>query len=142
MTTTFADLGVPPRLVAALAARGIDQPFEVQALTIPDAIAGRDVCGKAPTGAGKTIAFGLPTLTRIERAEKRRPTALILAPTRELAEQISRELEPLSGACARRVGAVYGGASESVQRRMLNRGVDVLVACPGRLGDLLRQGAL
>jgi len=142
LTTTFADLGVPPRLVAALAARGIEQPFEVQALTIPDAIAGRDVCGRAPTGAGKTIAFGVPLLARIERAEKRRPTALILAPTRELAEQISRELAPLAGACARRVGAVYGGASEALQRRALNRGVDVLVACPGRLGDLLRQRAL
>jgi len=142
LTTTFADLGVPPRLVAALAARGIEQPFEVQALTIPDAIAGRDVCGRAPTGAGKTIAFGVPLLARIDRAEKRRPTSLILAPTRELAEQISRELGPLAGACARRVGAVYGGASEAHQRRLLDRGVDVLVACPGRLCDLLRQGAL
>ena len=142
MTTTFADLGVPPRLVAALAERGIDQPFEVQALTIPDAIAGRDVCGRAPTGAGKTIAFGVPLLARIDRAPKRRPTALILAPTRELAEQISRDLAPLAAACARRVGAVYGGTSEAQQRRLLDRGVDVLVACPGRLGDLLRQRAL
>ncbi len=142
MTTTFADLGVPERLVDALAARGIVEPFEVQALTIPDALAGRDVCGRAPTGAGKTIAFGVPLLARIDRAEKRQPTALILAPTRELAEQISRELAPLAGACARRVGAVYGGSSDAVQRRMLNRGVDVLVACPGRLGDLLRQRAL
>lgn len=142
MTTTFADLGVPPRLVAALTARGIDSPFDVQALTIPDAIAGRDVCGRAPTGSGKTIAFGVPVLARIARAQKRQPTALILAPTRELAEQISRELAPLAGACARRVGAVYGGSSEALQRRLLNRGVDVLVACPGRLGDLLRQGAL
>ncbi len=142
MTTTFADLGVPARLVAALAARGIEQPFEVQALTIPDAIAGLDVSGRAPTGSGKTIAFGLPLLARIERAQKRQPTALILAPTRELAEQISGELAPLAAACARRVGAVYGGTSEALQRRLLDRGVDVLVACPGRLGDLLRQRAL
>ncbi len=142
MTITFADLGAPERLVAALAARGIEKPFEVQALTIPDALAGRDVCGRAPTGAGKTIAFGVPLLARIARAEKRQPTALILAPTRELAEQISRELAPLAAACARRVGAVYGGASDAVQKRALNRGVDVLVACPGRLGDLLRQRAL
>ncbi len=86
MTTTFADLGVPDRLVAALAARGIEEPFPVQALTIPDALGGLDVCGRAPTGAGKTIAFGVPLLARITRAQKRRPTALILAPTRELAE--------------------------------------------------------
>src|SRR5436190_18480789 len=123
---TFADLGVPSPLVAALAARGIDQPFEVQALTIPDAIAGRDVCGRAPTGSGKTIAFGVPLLTRISRAEKRRPTALVLAPTRELAAQICRELEPLAGSRARRVGAVYGGVGYEPQLRQLRRGVDVL----------------
>jgi superfamily II DNA/RNA helicase len=142
LTTTFADLGVPDCLVAALSARGITQPFEVQALTIPDAIAGLDVCGRAPTGAGKTIAFGVPLLARISRAQKRRPTSLILAPTRELAEQISRELAPLAEACSRRVAAVYGGSSDAQQRRQLDRGVDVLVACPGRLGDLLRQRAL
>jgi superfamily II DNA/RNA helicase len=140
--STFAELGVPSPLVDALAARGIEQPFEVQALTIPDAIAGRDVCGRAPTGAGKTIAFGVPLLARISRAAKRRPTALILAPTRELAAQITRDLAPLAGACARRVAAVYGGVGDAQQHRQLGRGVDVLVACPGRLGDLLRQGAL
>ena len=142
MTISFADLGVPAHLVAALAARGIDQPFEVQALTIPDALAGRDVCGRAPTGSGKTIAFGIPLLARISRAQKRRPTALILAPTRELAAQISRDLTPLAEACSMRVHTVYGGASEVQQRRRLDRGVDVLVACPGRLCDLLRQDAL
>jgi len=142
LTITFADLGVPEHLVAALAVRGIEKPFEVQALTIPDALAGRDVCGRAPTGSGKTIAFGVPLLARISRADKRRPTALILAPTRELAAQISRDLAPLAEACGRRVHTVYGGASEAVQRRELNRGIDVLVACPGRLVDLLRQGAL
>jgi len=139
---TFADLGVPSPLVAALAARGIDTPFPVQALTIPDALAGRDICGRAPTGSGKTIAFGLPLLARIGRAEKRRPTALVLAPTRELAAQITRDLAPLAEACARRVFPVYGGVGETAQHRQLNRGVDVLVACPGRLADLLRQGAL
>ena len=142
MSITFADLGVPADLVAALATRGIDQPFEVQALTIPDAIAGRDVCGRAPTGSGKTIAFGIPLLTRISRAEKRRPTALVLAPTRELAAQICRELEPLAGSRARRVGAVYGGVGYEPQLRQLRRGVDVLVACPGRLADLVRQNAV
>ena len=142
MTTTFADLGVPARLVAALAHRGIEHPFDVQALTIPDAIAGLDVCGRAPTGAGKTIAFGVPLLARVSRAQKRRPTALILAPTRELAAQIGRELTPLAEACSLRVYAVYGGSSDAQQRRKLDRGVDVLVACPGRLNDLLRQRAL
>ena len=142
MTISFADLGVPAHLVAALAARGIDQPFEVQGLTIPDVLAGRDVCGRAPTGSGKTIAFGVPLLARISRAQRRRPTALILAPTRELAAQISRDLTPLAEACSMRVHTVYGGASEVQQRRRLDRGVDVLVACPGRLCDLLRQDAL
>jgi superfamily II DNA/RNA helicase len=139
---TFSDLGVPESLVTALASRGIERPFEVQALTIPDAMAGRDICGRAPTGSGKTIAFGVPLLARIDRAEKRRPTALILAPTRELAAQISRDLDPLARACARRVFAVYGGVGYEPQRRQLNRGVDVLVACPGRLADLLAQRAL
>jgi len=142
LLSAFADLGVPSALVAALAARGIDQPFEVQALTIREAIDGRDVCGRAPTGAGKTLAFGLPMLARISRAEKRRPTGLILAPTRELAAQITEELAPLAAACARRVHAFYGGVSDAVQRRQLNRGVDVVVACPGRLVDLLGQRAL
>jgi len=142
VSSTFADLGVPENLVAALAVRGIEQPFAVQALTIPDALSGRDVCGRAPTGSGKTIAFGVPLLARIERAQKRKPTALILAPTRELAAQISRELEPLAQACARRVYVVYGGVGYEPQRRALNRGVDVLVACPGRLEDLVQQRAL
>ena len=142
MFPTFAELGVPDQLVAALAARGIDRPFDVQARTIPDALTGRDVCGRAPTGAGKTIAFGVPVLARIGRAAQRRPTGLILAPTRELAAQISRELSPLAQACSLRVAAVYGGVGEAAQRHALARGVDVLVACPGRLGDLLRQRAL
>jgi superfamily II DNA/RNA helicase len=142
LPSTFADLGVPSPLVAALAAGGIDTPFAVQALTIPAGIAGRDILGRAPTGAGKTIAFGLSLLSRIGRADKRRPTGLILAPTRELAAQISRDLAPLAEACSRRVFAVYGGVGETPQHRRLARGVDVLVACPGRLADLLRQGAL
>jgi superfamily II DNA/RNA helicase len=142
VSDSFASLGVPADLVAALAARGITEPFEVQAATIPDAIAGRDVCGRAPTGSGKTIAFGVPVLSRISRAQKRKPTALVLAPTRELAAQISRELEPLAGSQARRVYAVYGGVGYEPQRRKLNKGVDVLVACPGRLGDLLQQAAV
>jgi superfamily II DNA/RNA helicase len=142
VSKTFADLGVTAELVAALAARGIHEPFDVQSATIPDALAGRDVCGRAPTGSGKTIAFGVPLLSRISRAQKRQPTALILAPTRELAAQIARELAPLAGVRARRVFAIYGGVGYEPQRRQLNRGVDVLVACPGRLADLLNQNAL
>ncbi len=142
MSTSFADLGVPADLSAALAARGITEPFDIQLATIPDALAGRDVCGRAPTGSGKTIAFGVPLLATIERARKRRPRALILAPTRELTAQICRELEPLAAIRGLRVSAVYGGVGYDGQRRSLNRGVDVLIACPGRLGDLLRQDAL
>ena len=97
MSNTFADLGVPDDLVATLAARGIDEPFEIQAATIPDVLAGRDVCGRAPTGSGKTIAFGVPLLARISRAAEAPAHRVVLAPTRELAAQICRELEPLAG---------------------------------------------
>ena len=142
MSISFADIGVPDDLVEALSAGGITTPFEVQAATIPDALAGRDVCGRAPTGSGKTIAFGVPMLARIGRARKRYPRALVLAPTRELTAQICRELEPLAAVRGRSVTSVYGGVGYEGQRRQLNRGVDVLVACPGRLADLLRQGAL
>jgi superfamily II DNA/RNA helicase len=139
---SFADLGVPADLVAVLTKRGITEAFDVQAATIPDGLAGRDVCGRAPTGSGKTIAFGVPLVARIDKARKRLPRALILAPTRELTAQICRELEPLAAARGLSVCSVYGGVGYDGQRRQLNRGVDVLVACPGRLADLLRQGAL
>jgi superfamily II DNA/RNA helicase len=133
---------VPADLVAALAKNGITQPFDIQAATIPDALAGRDVCGRAPTGSGKTIAFGVPLVARIDRARRCQPTALVLAPTRELTAQICRELEPLASARGLSVCSVYGGVGYDAQRRSLNRGVDILVACPGRLADLLRQDAL
>ena len=97
MTTTFAQLGLPKSLVRALEARGVVEPFPVQEATIPDALAGKDVSGKAPTGSGKTLAFGLPLLTRVERAKPNQPRALILAPTRELADQIKQELAPNAG---------------------------------------------
>jgi superfamily II DNA/RNA helicase len=139
---SFSDLGVPDDLVAVLTKRGITEPFDVQAATIPDALTGRDVCGRAPTGSGKTIAFGVPLVARIGKARKRQPTALVLAPTRELTAQICRELEPLAAARNLTVTSVYGGVGYEGQRRSLNRGVDILVACPGRLADLLRQGAL
>ena len=139
---SFEDIGVPADLAAVLAKNGIIEPFDIQAATIPDALAGKDVCGRAPTGSGKTIAFGVPLVARIDRARKRQPTALVLAPTRELTAQICKELEPLASARKLSVCSVYGGVGYDAQRRALNRGVDILVACPGRLADLLRQDAL
>ncbi len=140
--TGFAALGVPAELVAALAAEGIVEPFAVQAATIPDTLAGDDVLGRAPTGSGKTLAFGIPLIAQLERSEPSQPRGLILSPTRELAEQIRRELEPLAFAVNRRVLAVYGGTSTYQHVKRLDRGVDLLVACPGRLLDLIGQRAV
>jgi len=137
--SSFTDLGVPADLVAVLSKGGITAPFPVQELTIPDLLAGRDVCGSAPTGSGKTIAFGIPLIDRVGRAKSKKPRALILAPTRELAAQIQRELAPLADVRDRTVFTVYGGVGYEPQRRAMRRGVDVLVACPGRLEDLIAQ---
>jgi len=139
MTSTFAHLGLPDPLVQSLAKREITEPFPVQQATIPDALAGRDVCGKAPTGSGKTLAFGLPLLTMVGKASRQRPRALVLAPTRELAEQIKQELAPLARTVNRYVFAVYGGVGYGPQKNALRNGVDVLVATPGRLEDLIEQ---
>ena len=138
MTPSFADLGVPSFISDALAARGITHPFEIQAATVADGLAGRDVCGRAPTGSGKTIAFGVPLVATTERAEPGHPRALVLAPTRELADQITAELRSFSGRL--RIDAVYGGVGYGKQVSALRRGVDVLVACPGRLEDLIQRG--
>lgn len=140
MTTTFAHLGLPEPLVRALRNQDITAPFPVQADTIPDALAGRDVSGKAPTGSGKTLAFGLPLLANVKKASRNKPQALILAPTRELAEQIKRELSGPAKAVKRHVFAVYGGVSYGPQKQAFRKGVDVLVATPGRLEDLMEQG--
>ncbi|MDE0802612.1 MAG: DEAD/DEAH box helicase [Acidimicrobiales bacterium] len=137
MSTTFTDLGVPARLAEALADNGMTEAFEVQEATIPDALAGRDICGRAPTGSGKTIAFGVPVLARVPKAKAGRPTALILSPTRELADQIRDEMLPAAIAMNRYVTAVYGGVGYGAQTNALRKGVDVLVACPGRLLDLI-----
>ena len=142
MTTTFADLGVPEPLVAALAAGGIHAPFAVQLLTIADGMAGRDVCGKAKTGAGKTLAFGLPVLARTPKAVPNRPHSLIMVPTRELALQVTEVLEPLGRAVDRRVIAVYGGAKVEKQTDAIDQGVDIIVATPGRLIDLVDRKAV
>jgi superfamily II DNA/RNA helicase len=139
MPTTFADLGVPGDLVAVLARDGITTPFPIQTAVIPDAIAGRDISGRAPTGSGKTLAFGLPLMATAAKARPGRPRALVLAPTRELAEQIARELVPLGRVRRRFVGVVYGGVGYGGQIQSMRRGVDVLVACPGRLLDLVSQ---
>jgi superfamily II DNA/RNA helicase len=142
MTTSFADLGLPEVLVEALEGRGFTEPFPVQAAAIPDALDGFDVCGKAPTGSGKTLAFGLPTLARVEVAAAKKPRALVLAPTRELAEQIKEELNPIAKRAYRNVFAIYGGVGYHPQKAALRKGVDVLVATPGRLEDLLEQKSL
>ncbi len=141
MSPTFADLGVPAELTSRLAARGIVDAFPIQAVALPDALAGRDVVGQAATGSGKTLAFGLALLARLTPARARRPRALVLTPTRELAAQVQRELAALVRD-PRRVLSVYGGTPYGAARKALAHGVDVLVACPGRLEDLLEQGTL
>ena len=138
----FSDLGVGDGIVAALAERGITEPFPVQTMTIPDVLAGRDVCGKAKTGSGKTLAFGLPVLQIMAAAAPRRPTGLVLAPTRELASQIEAELAAPARVMKRKVLAVYGGAPIGKQIDRLNRGVDLVVATPGRMIDLLERSAV
>lgn len=142
MTTTFSGLGVSPELVEALASRGITEPFPIQLLTITDALAGRDVCGKAKTGSGKTLAFGLPVLQLLPKARPGQPTGLVLVPTRELATQVRDELEPLAAAVDRRVVAIYGGDPVDRQVKALQQGVDLAVCTPGRAIDLIDRGDL
>lgn len=140
----FAELGVPARLVDALTERGITSPFAVQAATLPDSLAGRDVLGRGRTGSGKTLAFVLPVVTALassqQRRQRSRPRAVILTPTRELATQVYAVLEPLAAALGLTAMTIFGGVPQNKQVRTLQRGVDVVVACPGRLEDLMRQG--
>lgn len=142
MSSTFETLGVPADFVAALERDGITEPFPIQALTIPDALAGRDLCGKAKTGSGKTLAFGLPLLERIGLADPKAPRALVLTPTRELANQVKKVLAPLGKLRGLRVAAVYGGVSMDKQIAALRKGVEVVIGTPGRLIDLLERGEL
>ncbi len=137
---TFVDLGVPSDLARVLADRGATHPFPVQEATLPDALNGRDVCGKAPTGSGKTLAFGIATVAAIDRARPNQPHGLILVPTRELANQVRDELQPMAEARDLSVTAVFGGTGYEKQLRALRKGVDIMVACPGRLEDLLQRG--
>ncbi len=140
MPPTFAQLGVPDSICRALERNGIRKPFEIQSAVIADAMDGRDICGRAPTGSGKTLAFGIPLIANVSQAKSRRPRALILSPTRELADQIASELRTISGPIS--VAAVYGGVGYGNQRKQLQKGVDILVACPGRLEDLIDQRAV
>ena len=142
MTITFSQLGLPDALVRTLETQGFTKPFPIQAATIQDVTEGKDVAGRAPTGSGKTLAFGLPILATVGQAQPNRPKALILAPTRELAEQIRRDLAPYGKAMNRQVFAIYGGVRYQAQKDWMRRGVDVLVATPGRLEDLIEQGSV
>ncbi|MDT0345093.1 DEAD/DEAH box helicase [Streptomyces litchfieldiae] len=142
-TITFADLGLPQNIVRKLAENGVTTPFPIQAATIPDALAGRDILGRGRTGSGKTLSFGLPTLARLAggRTAPKRPRAVILTPTRELAMQVSDALEPYGDVLGLRLKVVCGGTSMGNQIYALERGVDILVATPGRLRDVIGRGA-
>jgi superfamily II DNA/RNA helicase len=141
----FLDLGVPGSLTAVLDARGITTPTPIQAATLPDSLAGRDVLGRGRTGSGKTYGFLLPVVARLAasgtRLTPKRPRALILAPTRELVAQIEEALAPLATATGLRTRTVFGGVGQNPQVQALRAGVDVVIACPGRLEDLISQGA-
>ena len=139
---SFLDLGIEPAIVYQLKKQGITEPFEVQEAAIPDTMLGKDICCRAPTGSGKTLAFGLPLIARCKPAEPSKPSSLIVTPTRELAEQICNVLTPLAKEMHLKVLAVYGGTSYSKHRRALEKGVDIVVACPGRLIDLMEQGSI
>jgi superfamily II DNA/RNA helicase len=142
-TATFAELGLPAVLIQALRRDGIETPFPIQAATAPDVLAGKDVLGRGPTGSGKTLAFGLPMLARLMGASAKpgRPRGLVLVPTRELAAQIERALDEPALALGLRVASVVGGSPIKRQADRLARGVDLLIATPGRLADLIAQGS-
>jgi superfamily II DNA/RNA helicase len=138
--SSFSALGVSPDLVGVLGSTGINEPFPVQHLCIPDALAGRDVCGKAQTGSGKTLAFGLPLVERVPSASPGHPSGLVLVPTRELALQVADVIRPLAKARGQRLATIYGGSEMKVQVRDLERGAEIVVATPGRLIDLVDRG--
>ncbi|MFF3501992.1 DEAD/DEAH box helicase [Streptomyces sp. NPDC003247] len=140
---TFADLGLPEGVVRKLAQNGVTTPFPIQAATIPDALAGKDILGRGRTGSGKTLSFGLPTLATLAggRTEKHKPRAVILTPTRELAMQVADALQPYGDVLGLRMKVVCGGTSMGNQIYALERGVDILVATPGRLRDIINRGA-
>ncbi|WP_328658235.1 DEAD/DEAH box helicase [Streptomyces sp. NBC_00334] len=141
--STFADLGLPEGVVRKLAQNGVTTPFPIQAATIPDALAGKDILGRGRTGSGKTLSFGLPTLATLAggRTEKHKPRAVILTPTRELAMQVADALQPYGDVMGLKMKVVCGGTSMGNQIYALERGVDILVATPGRLRDIINRGA-
>ncbi|MGW3203610.1 DEAD/DEAH box helicase [Streptomyces sp. NPDC001135] len=141
--TTFADLGLPEGVVRKLAQNGVTTPFPIQAATIPDALAGKDILGRGRTGSGKTLSFGLPTLAQLAggRTQKHKPRAVILTPTRELAMQVADALQPYGDVVGLKMKVVCGGTSMGNQIYALERGVDILVATPGRLRDIINRGA-
>lgn len=145
---TFATLGVPAPIITALTAAGIDSPFPIQIDTLPDTLSGRDVLGRGKTGSGKTLAFSIPMVARLGgalaggRRRSGRPLGLVLAPTRELATQIANTMAPLADAYDLRVTTIFGGISQARQVAALKAGVDIVVATPGRLEDLMKQGFL
>jgi superfamily II DNA/RNA helicase len=145
-TQNFSTLGVPAPLVASLAANGITEPFPIQVDTLPDTLAGRDVLGRGKTGSGKTLAFALPMVARLGgklaggQRRSGRPLGLVLAPTRELATQIAAVFEPLAEAYGLKTTTIFGGVSQQRQVAALKAGVDIVIACPGRLEDLMQQG--
>jgi superfamily II DNA/RNA helicase len=138
MTKTWTELGVPKNIVSGLVARGIESPFPVQEATLPDALAGNDICGKAPTGSGKTLAFGIAIAAKVTKSRPGRPTGLVLVPTRELAAQVAKEISLLCGGSDIRVSAVYGGAGYGPQVKAA-RASSIVVATPGRLEDLIKR---
>jgi len=138
MTKTWLELGVPKNIIAGLVSRGIEVPFPVQEATLPDALAGNDICGKAPTGSGKTIAFGIAIAAKVTKSRPGRPTGLVLVPTRELAAQVAKEISLLCGGSDIRVSAVYGGAGYGPQVKAA-RASSIVVATPGRLEDLIKR---
>ena len=144
---TFIDLGVPAKIAAVLSAQGIDTPFPIQVDSLPDTLAGRDVLGRGKTGSGKTLAFGIPMVARLAVSSNnnhgmRKPRGLVLAPTRELATQITNALQPLANAMNLRVTTIFGGVPQKKQVQALRDGVEIIVATPGRLEDLMAQGIL
>ena len=138
MTKSWLELGVPKNIIAGLVSRGIEAPFPVQEATLPDALAGNDICGKAPTGSGKTLAFGIAIAVKVTKSRPGRPTGLVLVPTRELAAQVAKEISLLCGGSDIRVSAVYGGAGYGPQVKAA-RASSIVVATPGRLEDLIKR---
>ena len=143
---TFIDLGVPAKIAAVLTAQGIDTPFPIQVDSLPDTLAGKDVLGRGKTGSGKTLAFSIPMVARLASSatgrQDRKPRGLVLAPTRELATQITNTLQPLASALNLRVTTIFGGVAQKKQVQAIRDGVEIIVATPGRLEDLMGQGIL